>query len=116
MSLIDERMTRCTRLVCSESDDGQGGQRAAWTDGEAFMAAIAKSGTVENTTAQRRDIDETYTVFVEKGVNLRFEDVFRRESDGQVFRVTSNIADRQTPDSAGLQIGDVRAERWEVPS
>ena len=116
MSLIDERMTKCTRLVCAEADDGQGGQRAAWTDGDSFMAAIAKSGTTERTIAQRRDIVEEYTVTVEKGIVLKYDEIFRREADAQVFRVTSNIIDRQTPDSAGLQIGNVRAERWEVPS
>ena len=49
-----------------------------------------------------------------KGQTLQFHDVFRRLSDGYVFRVTDNIQDSETPARATFQIGQVHAERWDL--
>ena len=38
--------------------------------------------------------------------------MFRRDADGQVFRVTSNGDDVQTPDAATFQFQQVSAEEW----
>jgi hypothetical protein len=41
--------------------------------------------------------------------------VFRRESDGKIFRVTSDGDDKKTPPSAGLDMRQVTAEEF-VPA
>ena len=55
-----------------------------------------------------------YTVTTPKA-RLSFHDVFRRLSDGQCFRVTSNSDDGATPSMATFRFGQCSAEEWEVP-
>jgi hypothetical protein len=53
-----------------------------------------------------------YTITTAKNINLQFHDVFRRDEDQKVFRVTSDGDDKHTPDSAGLNMRQVSAEEW----
>ena len=43
---------------------------------------------------------------------LDFHDVFRRERDKKIFRVTSDGTDKATPPTATFQISQVSAEEW----
>ena len=115
MSLIDELMEPCTMVDKISVPDGLGGFVYRWTDGASFEAAIIKDSTLAARVAEKDGVTEVYTITVPKGVPLAFHDVFRRTSDGAMFRVTSNIADSQTPNRASFQIGQVTAERWEIP-
>lgn len=115
MSLIDEKKELCVRLTISAAGDGMGGYDGAWTEGAEFLAAIVKDNTLQARTAEKQGVTELFTVTVDKGLALDFHDVFRRKSDGAVFRVTSNIKDSETPPRATFQIGQVSAERWELP-
>ena len=45
---------------------------------------------------------------------LSYNDIFKRKSDGKIFRVTSDGDDKYTPDSAILNMRQVTAE--ELPS
>jgi hypothetical protein len=47
---------------------------------------------------------------------LQYHDVFRRLSDGKIFRVTSDGDDKFTPDTATLNMRQVTAEEWEPPA
>jgi len=116
MSLIDDAMTNCTMLDKSTVSDGQGGFERAWTDGASFKAAVIKDSTMQARIAEAQGVTEVYTVTVQKGLSLDFHDVFRRESDGAIFRVTSNQDDKETPTRATFQIGQVTAERWVLPT
>ena len=51
----------------------------------------------------------------EPNAKLEYHDVFRRLSDGKIFRVTSDGDDVQTPKSATFQFSRVTAEEWELP-
>lgn len=116
MSLIDEMKEPCVMLDKRTVSDGMGGFSQEWADGAAFTAAIVKDNTMQARTAEKQGVTEVYTVTVNKGLALDFHDVFRRISDGAIFRVTSNIADSQTPARATFQIGQVSAERWVLPT
>ena len=56
----------------------------------------------------------TYTVTTERNMGLDFHDVFRRDSDGDIFRVTSDSKDVQTPDVSSFQFAQVSAEKWSL--
>lgn len=116
MSLIDEYMTQCVLLDKRSIPDGLGGFSYEWTPGAVFTAAIVKDTSTAARLAEKQGVTELYTVTVYKGASLDFHDVFRRVSDGAVFRVTSNVTDSETPDRASFQIGQVAAERWVIPS
>jgi len=116
MSLITEAMTDCTMLDKTTKPDGQGGIERAWTDGAGFKAAVIKDSSMQARIAEKQGVTELYTVTVAKGIDLDFHDVFRRESDGAIFRVTSNQTDSETPERATFQIGQVTAEKWVLPT
>ena len=50
-----------------------------------------------------------------KSMDLQYHDVFRRISDGKIFRVTSDGDDKYTPQRSSLNMRVVTAEEWEIP-
>lgn len=116
MSLIDTMKTACTMLDKTTAPDGLGGFNYAWVDGATFDAAIVRDTSTQARIAEKQGVTELYTVTVDRGVTLNYHDVFRRESDGAIFRVTSYITDSHTPDVATFQFGQVTAERWVIPA
>lgn len=116
MSLIDTMKEACTMIDRRTVPDGQGGTTIAWVDGAAFDAAIVKDNSMQARMAEKQGVTEVFTVTANKNVQLDYHDVFRRESDGAIFRVTSNITDSKTPAVASFQFGQVTAERWVLPT
>ena len=114
MSLIDDFKTTCTLLEKTRIPDGEGGWTATWKDGMQFEAAIVHNTTIEARVAEKEGMSSTFTVTTERNMGLDFHDVFRRESDGDVFRVTSDSQDVQTPDRASFQFAQVTAEKWSL--
>lgn len=115
MSLIDVMMEDCVMLDKRTVPDGLGGFTYEWTEGATFRAAVVKNSTLAARVAEKQGVTEVYTITVDKGLPLQYHDVFRRAADGTTYRVTSNIKDSETPSVATFQIGQVTAERWELP-
>lgn len=114
MSLIDEAMTACTRLLWTDVPDGCGGQDGSWTEGEEFTAAIVRDYAQERLAALSAEPGTRYTVLTKRSVDLKYHDVFRREADGCCFRVTAP-GDQSTPGSAGLDLRQATAELYDLP-
>lgn len=114
MSLLDSIMESCTMQDRVTTNDGVLGFVSTWKDGAAFQAAIIKDSSMEARVAEKQGVTEVFTVVTEKGMALEYHDVFRRNSDGQIFRVTSNQKDSEAPDASTVKIGKVTAERWEL--
>lgn len=112
MSLIDAFKGPCVVMAASKVPDGEGGFTTAWREGAEFEAAIVRDTSLGARIAERDGLANTYTVTVPAGAPLEFHDVFRRKSDGQVFRVTSNGDDRRTPPAASFRFEQVSAEEW----
>ena len=114
MNLIDVFKSECVMMDKASVPDGIGGFTYTWTEGAAFDAAIVKDNTLEARVAEKDGVTEVYTVTVAKTLPLGYHDVFKRKSDGQIFRVTSNVTDSKTPATATFAFGQVTAERWEL--
>lgn len=112
--LIDAFKSDCVMLDKRSVPDGIGGFTHEWVEGAAFSAAIVKDNTLEARVAEKEGVTEVYTVTTDKALELDYHDVFKRLSDGQVFRVTSRITDSKTPKVASFAFGQVNAERWEL--
>ena len=112
MSLVDNLKVPCTLLGRSRVPDGEGGWATGWTDGPEFQAVIVRSSSLAARVAEREGLTNVYTVTASPDAALEFHDVFRRDSDGQAFRVTSNGDDVQTPDVATFHFQQVSAEEW----
>lgn len=116
MNLLDSMMESCVMLDRVTVSDGVFGFTTTWQDGATFNATIIKNNTTEAVLAEKQGIKEIFTVVTQKGCNLQYHDVFRRASDQQVFRVTSNQVDSEAPEASTVKIGRVTAEKWELPS
>lgn len=100
----------------THTNDGYGGTITTWTDGAAFQAAVVIDTSSEVVAAQAAGAKNVYRVSVDPSVRLEYHDVFRRVSDGQVFRVTSNSDDKKTPERASFRMAVCTAEEWVVPT
>ena len=112
MSLVDNFKVPCVLLERSRVPDGEGGWTTGWVDGPEFDAAIVRNSSLAARVAEKEGVTNVYTVTTSPNAALEFHDVFRRVSDGQVFRVTSNGDDVQTPAQATFQFQQVSAEEW----
>lgn len=114
MSLLSEAMEKCTMIDKRTVDDGYGGFDTTWVDGASFDAAIVLDSSIQARVAEIQGVTGMYTVTTSKTINLQYHDVFRRNSDGKIFRVTSDGDDKKTPASASLNMRQVNAEEWKL--
>lgn len=112
--LIDEFKTPCVMMEKRSVSDGEGGFTTSWTDGAEFLAAIVRNTTSTVRIAEQEGFTNVYTVTTSPNAHLDFHDVFKRKSDGQVFRVTSDGSDVRTPDVASFSFEQVNAEEWRL--
>lgn len=110
--LMNEYVEDCTLIEKTRIPDGEGGWTNGWVDGMEFQAAITYDTSMQARVAESSGMKATYTVTTDKSMPLDFHDVFRRERDGQVFRVTSQGDDKRTPAMATFQVSQVAAEEW----
>lgn len=114
MSLLSELMENCILINKQIVADGYGGYVTNWVDGAEFKAAITFDNSLEGRIAEQQGVTNLYTVTTGKALTLEYHDVFRRESDGKIFRVTSDGDDKKTPSSATLDMRQVSAEEWRL--
>lgn len=112
MSLLSEAMEDCVMLDKTTQPDGYGGTKATYVEGAEFSAAIVFNTSMEARTASKQGVTSLYTVTTSRAVSMEYHDVFRRNRDGKVFRVTSDGDDQFTPKSAGLDMRQVTAEEF----
>lgn len=112
MTLLDSIMEPCVMLDKVTVPDTQGGFIPVWREGATFDAYVRKESAPEYTIAEQSGVNEMFTVVVHKGVPLDYHDVFRRVSDGEVFRLTSNVKDDTVPAASTIQIAKANCERW----
>ena len=116
MSLLLEAMEKCTMLIKTIVSDGYGGYATTWSEGVSFDAAIVFDTSIQARQAEAAGVKSLYTVTTKKSLHLEYHDVFRREVDGKIFRVTSDGDDKYTPKSASLDMRQVTAEEWVLPT
>lgn len=112
MSLLSEAMVSCHFIDKTTAPDGYGGVETVWKEGADFKAAIVLDSSMQARIAAQQGVTGLYTITTAKNINLQFHDVFRRDEDQKVFRVTSDGDDDHTPESAGLNMRQVSAEEW----
>lgn len=112
--IAENFMVPCVLMEKVRVPDGEGGWVPTWTEGAEFRASIVMDNTMSARVAEHEGMHAVYTVTTDPTAPLDYHDVFRRVSDGQVFRVTSDGADKVTPGSASFQFSQVSAERWEL--
>lgn len=116
MSLLDDYMEDCVMIDKTSVSDGRGGFDYAFVEGAEFQAAITLDNSIQAKIAEQQGVTGIYSVTTQKSINLQYHDIFRRSSDSKVFRVTSDGDDKKTPPSATLNMRQVSAEEYTLPS
>lgn len=93
-------------------DDTFGSEKTRWITGATFDAAIVFDASIEARTAQAQGVSSVYTVTTARTKVLEYHEVFRRERDGKIFRITSDGDDKYTPASTDLDMRQVTAEEF----
>lgn len=112
MSLLSDAMEKCVILNKQTVSDGYGGYDTRYVEGAEFEAAIVFDTSMQARTAEKQGVTSLYTVTTSRDLTLEYHDVFRRNSDGKIFRVTSDGDDKYTPKSATLDMRQVTAEEY----
>lgn len=117
MSLLSQAMEACTIINRQKVNDGYGGFVNEWIDGAEFQAAIVFDSSMQAKIAEKQGVSSLYTVTTSRALVLEYGEVFRRERDGKLFKVTSDGDDRYTPQSATLDMRQCSAEELDsLPS
>ena len=114
MTRLYERMrVPCVRMLRRSVADGEGGWAETWAEVRSFAATIVRDTSAEARVAEAPGVANAYTVTFSE--ELSHGDVFKRVSDGQVFRVTSNADDGRPPACATFTFTQCTAEEWRLP-
>lgn len=95
--------------------DGEGGFIPTWTDGAKFMADADSASSSMATIADKLTERVNCVITTEKSITLEPMDIIKRVSDGVYFRILSDGKNNKTPDTAGLDMRQSKAEIWRVP-
>lgn len=110
-SLLQAAMEPFVFMDETTNPDGYGGYISTWSDGAQFNAAAVYDQSLQAKTAEVQGVSSVWTVTVPKTVRMDFHKVFRRLSDGKIFRCTSKDF-KETPKAASFQVRQIRAEEW----
>ena len=114
MSLLSQAMEDVVLMEMKRVPDGEGGYVVDFAENAHFMAAITFDSSMEARVAEKSGVTSVYTVTLRQDVPIGYHDVFKRLSDGKIFRVTSDGGDKKTPPSASFQVHQVTAEEWSI--
>ena len=112
--LFDEVMEDCVILSEKRVPDGSGGTVTAWEDGASFRAAMVLDTSAGVVVGDAARVHNVYHVYVDPADAPAYHTVFRRVSDGCVFRVTQE--GKTAPARASFRLSVCMAEEWEVPA
>lgn len=116
MSLMDCFKAPCVRLIAKSEPDGEGGRKTVWEEGELFTAAIVLVSAASERRAEKDNAVSEYTVAVDPALSFVFHDVFRRKTDGKIFRAITDSDDKVTPICASFRFAQFKAEEWRLPT
>lgn len=114
MSLIDSMTTPCVFMIPTKTPDSSGGYITEWAEGESLSAAVVRDTSTEARIAEAAGTVSVYTVTVPRDVHLPFHSVIKRLTDGKVFRITSDNAEKKTPVCTALDMAQSTAEEWRL--
>ena len=116
MSLLDSAMEMFVFLDKTRVPDGEGGYTTTWAESAQFTANARFDNSMQARIGEAQGVTALYTITTRKSDTLEYHDVVKRVRDNKIFRVTSDGDDNRTPDSAGLNMRQVSAEEWSLPT
>ena len=111
MALQDNYINLCF-VEKKMTSDGMGGYDVVYADGEEFKGAITTDSSTLAKIAEKDGVTSLYTLTTHRNIPLTKFDIVKRLSDNQMFRITSNPEDIQSPQFARLDIKQASLEKW----
>ena len=112
MSLLDSAYEPFKMMDKTSVPDGYGGFTREWKEGAEFKATAVLDSSTTARIGAVQGLTSLYTVTTPRNINLQFHEVFKRVSDGKIFRATSDGDDKATPAPASLDMRQVSAEEF----
>ena len=112
--LLDDYGRKCVLLEKTNAPDGFGGYETVWKDGIEFQNYQALESSMEARIAEKQGVTSVYNSLVKRDLPIEYHSVFRDETTGQTYRVTSDPSDKQAPKSASFDLKFFTAERWSL--
>lgn len=116
MSLLISSFEPFVYMDARRERDEYGGIHTVWSEGAEFDAASVYETSIEARVAAVQGVTNLYTITTSRSINLQYHDVIKRLCDGKIFRITSDGDDKKTPAPASLDMRQVTAEEWTLPS
>lgn len=116
MSLLEAMTEDFVILDKSSVEDGEGGFESVWSEGATIKAILTLDTSMQAKRAEREGVTSVYTLTTAKDVVLEFHTVVKRLKDNSIFRVTTEGGEKVTPSVSTLNMTQVSAEKWELPT
>lgn len=114
MSLLDDFARECVLMEKTRESDGAGGYIVTWTEGVEFQNYQALDTSMEARRAEKEGVTSVYSALVTRDLPIEYNDVFKDNTTGLTYRVTSVPADKVAPASASFALKYFTAERWDL--
>lgn len=116
MSLLNDYYEPFNIIDKATDNDTYGALITVWRMGAEFIGIAEPQSSTEAQIAMAISEKKVYGIVTKKDVVLRHNDVIRRQSDGKIFRITSDADDKKTPNSATLNMRRCDAVEITLPS
>lgn len=116
MSLVDNAMILSHIMDKVTSPDGRGGVITRYVEGAEIKVAYSFDTSTAARIGEKDGALNRFTLTTSRSVVLQYHDVVKRSTDKKVFRVTSDGDDNYTPLTSSLDMRQVEAEEWEIPT
>lgn len=98
-------------MTVEEVTNGEGGYNETLIEGKSFFGAIATKQNIQVKLAEKEGIKPIFTIMANKENILKFDMVIKRIKTNELFKITSNSKDLESPAISDLNICKVSAER-----
>lgn len=95
--------------------NGPFGPVVEWQDGAEFDCLLTFNSSMEARIAEKQQVTSLFSGIVSKTTPIEYHSVFKRVSDGSVFRITSEPLDYESPEIATFSVKSFSAEKYTLP-
>lgn len=96
-------------------NDNEGGYVVNWSNGARVKMSLDIGSASETRRAQSEGLKTVFTAVFPKNTPVRYDNYLEHVETGEVFRITSNPLDNQTPEHARFPSCYATAIRTELP-
>lgn len=102
------------KIMARSITSGPFGTKTVWTEGAEFDCLFSFNNSIEALVAEKQGVTSFWNGIVHKATNVKYYEIIKRVSDGEVYRVTSNPNDYEIPSIASFSVKAFTAEKYKL--